>query len=297
MTKHLYIDYSHTCFRVLFAIRAQLGKIDDIQILRHVILKNIFHLIEKFNPTDVVIACDNQKSWRKKLYEGYKGQRKEQREKDDFDWDEFFKFINELTEELKLNFPFKVLNIPFLEADDIIAYLVRANENVDKVMVTSDGDYVQLLRYPNTEMYDPIKHSIITKKPHEADYALQIKILIGDKSDNIPAVQPRLGIKTAEKLIESGEIDKRMEEELFKKNYEFNSKLVDLTKTPKALTQLLETQIAEYSLAGTSNIFNYFVDKGLRDFLARSNDICNMLKPIAVKKAVSVNSEVLFSQD
>lgn len=295
MSKHLYIDYSHTCFRVLYAIRAQLGKIDNIEILRHVILKNIFHLVEKFNPTDVYIACDNPKSWRKKFYAAYKGKRKEQREKDDFDWDAFFTFIRTLADEMRLNFPFRVIDSAYLEADDIVAYLVRANSSAEKIMVTSDGDYVQLLKYENTQLYDPIKHEITTKKPHEADYALQIKILIGDKSDNIPAIKPRLGIKTAEKLIESGELEKLLAEPDMQKNYNFNEKLVDLTKTPRDLIEILEKNLAEYELSGTANIFNYFVEKGLRDFLARTNDIGNMLKPIAAgDKAKSANSQILF---
>jgi len=280
MSKHLYIDFSHTCYRVLYAVRKELGKIENMELLRHVILKNIFHLVEKFSPTDVYVACDAAKNWRKKLYAGYKEKRREAREKDDFDWNAFFNFVEVFTEELKLNFPFRVISSPYLEADDIIAYLVRKNVDSEKIMVTSDGDYHQLLKYPNTSIYNPITHETKVMKIHEAENALLIKILIGDKSDNITAIKPRFGIKTAEKAIESGEITQLLENEEIKKIYDFNEKLIDLTKTPKDLLDILETRLAEYQVAGTNTIFNYFVEKGLRDFLARTNDINNMLKNI-----------------
>lgn len=295
MSKHLYIDYSHLCYRVLYSVKSEFnGKIDNIEILRHVILKNLFHLIEKFNPTDVYVACDSKKNWRKKFYDGYKSGRKESRDKQDFDWHAFFTFITDLTQEIKNNFPFIVLDVPFLEADDIIAYLVRKNTDKDKVIVTSDGDYVQLLKYENTIMYDPIKRIIIQKKPHEADYALQIKILIGDKSDSVPACEPRLGIKTAEKLLDSGEIDEKMKIPLFKENFVRNTKLVDLTKTPRELIDRLEKQISEYKVSSSANIFNYFVEKGLRDLLSRTNEINNFLKIINSKEEKSTDSEILF---
>jgi len=271
-------------------------KIDNMEILRHVILKNIFHLIEKYSPTDVYVACDSRKNWRNKFYEGYKSNRKEAREKRDVDWDAFFTLMNNLTTELQTHFPFIVVNSDFLEADDIIAYLVRKNSNsqCEKIMVTSDGDYVQLLKYENTILYDPLKKIEIRKKPYEAEHALQIKILMGDKGDSVPACEPRLGIKTAEKLIESGEVAEKMKNELFKTNYERNCKLVDLTRTPRVLIERLEEQLGSYKVSGCNNIFNYFVEKGLRDLMSRTNDISNMLKNINAAKKELTNTEILF---
>lgn len=294
---HLYIDYSHICFRVLFSLRSELGKIDNIEIIRHVILKNVFHLIDKFNPTFVVVACDHGKSWRKKFYEGYKSARREKRDKDDgFNWKEFYEFISNLAVEMRENFPFTVLSVPYLEADDIIAYMVRANPNVNKVMVTSDSDYVQLLKYENTKLYDPIKKLMINKLPYEAELALTTKILMGDKSDSISSIEPRLGPKTAMKMIDSGELDKRLLEEKFKEKYELNSKLIDLTRTPRDLINILEKQLSDYVLAKPSGIFQYFVEKGLRDFLSKTNEIVAMVQPLTKsKETMLADSQVLFS--
>jgi 5'-3' exonuclease len=64
---------------------------------------------------------------------------------------------------------------------------------------------------------------------------LRIKILMGDKSDNIPPVMQRMGTKTAEKLSELPEDELRRQLDN-KKNgdltaweqYEINRKLIDL---------------------------------------------------------------------
>ncbi len=281
MLTNLYIDYSHLCYRTLFAVQNDIKEV-GYGIMRHSILKNVLYSINKFSPDKVYICCDSKKNWRKKYYEPYKGQRAEAKEKQDVDWNKFYETINEVSSGFKIAFPFHVINVPYLEADDIIAAMIRKNvSNEEHIVITSDGDYKQLLQYKNTKIYCAMKRQfMISINPF---HDLEIKILMGDKSDNIPAIAPKIGIKTAEKLAE-GEaaykeqnLEKLMENSVIKANYDRNKKLIDLSKTPSDLIKLLDAELQGYQLASTKGIFQYFIDNGMRDMLSKIEDITRSL--------------------
>lgn len=259
-------------------------------IVRHIILKNIFFFTKKYQPDKVFICCDTGKSWRKKFYDAYKGQRKAQRDKDELDYAKFFEMMETLKNEMKEYFPFVVVDINHLEADDIIGVLMTRNPEIEKVMVTADADYHQLMRYPNVIMYDPFKSKEIKMTKAEAELALEKKILMGDKSDNIPAVRPRTGEKTAIKLIESGEVDLLLAgDEDFREKYEFNKKLVDLSKTPKQLIERLDEYLDEYEMSDGGLLMNYFKERKLKTFLYDISDIRKFMNNL-VEEGVMVNS-------
>jgi 5'-3' exonuclease len=67
---------------------------------------------------------------------------------------------------------------------------------------------------------------------------LQMKIIMGDSSDNIPSVFPKCGPKTAQKCIDDPAfLLKKMTEkpEEYQKQYELNQLLVDFSKIPQEL--------------------------------------------------------------
>ena len=76
-------------------------------------------------------------------------------------------------------------------------------DSVDTVIVTSDKDYVQLMQYDNVRLFDPVKREFIEEEDPKRQ--LDIKILTGDKSDNIPNVKPLVGEKTAMKVLDDEE--------------------------------------------------------------------------------------------
>lgn len=286
---NVYIDFSLLAHRTLFTMLKSIKQF-GYDIIRHVMIKSIIADARKFNADRVYVCFDMGKSWRKEYSSLYKAQRKENREKQsvssggDVNWEEFYRIINEMFVELKENFPFYVFGIQKLEADDIIAYLVEhADPDDRKVMITSDRDYVQLLQYPNTELYDPIRKKMIESKNPFHD--LQVKIMIGDKSDNIPAIRPRLGEKTAEKLIDSGEIDLLLQEKMsdgktpseIAQNYARNKKLIDLSKVPKTLVRLIEEEVENYELGNSKGLLKYFVTKKLNQLMG---DIDNIRKTL-----------------
>jgi len=93
-------------------------------LIRHQILNNIRSYRNRFKDEygEIVIATD-ARSWRKEYYPEYKANRAKGRDKDDKDWDEIFRIITMIREEITENFPYKVIHIEGCEADDIIGQL------------------------------------------------------------------------------------------------------------------------------------------------------------------------------
>jgi 5'-3' exonuclease len=198
------------CYRSFFACRRD---IEDVGwgYFKHVMYNSIFSFCHRFEPDQVIVAADSKQNWRRQVYPEYKRNRKERRDaQDDVDWEGLYNAMDELLKEMKVYFPFMVLRIQYMEADDIIGAYVRSHPDEKCTAITSDGDYLQLLRYKNVQVFDPMKNKFM--KTDDPLKALKVKILHGDTGDNIPniikrqmkdpAVKKRLGEKTAEKYVE-----------------------------------------------------------------------------------------------
>jgi len=238
--KTLFVDCSHMLIRCLFSQKELIGNPNpDFSLHKHLFLSTLIANIKKFEPEEVVIAIDDKNNWRKHIYPEYKANRKEKRDKDLFPWDLYYAYVDVFLAEVKEIFPFKMIQIPYAEADDVIAILAR-NSPEKSVVITSDGDYIQLLKEHRIRIWDPIKAQYM----EDADPAktLHIKILAGDSGDNVPNVKPKLGPKTAEKLIAGGELDKYLAENNLTANYERNKTLVDWDYIPDVVKKrILET--------------------------------------------------------
>lgn len=294
--KTLLIDFSLLAHANLFTVKQQLA-IGGYQLLKHVLIKAVLKNVNEFKPDRVYICFDGGSSWRKHISDAYKAQRKEARDKQDvtsggdINWTEFYRIIDELYTDFKTNFPFYAIKINSIEADDIIAYIVRTSPQDDeKVIVTRDGDYVQLLQYPNTKVYDPIKHSWMESANPIHD--LQVKICMGDKSDNILAIRPRMGAATAEKFVESGELDKLLTEaeddiQKFGKPrseeaaaYFRNQKLIDLSKAPSTIVNQIKTEVEGSKLGNPALLLKYFVTNGLRELVEDISKVRNTMSKL-----------------
>ena len=98
-----------------------------------------------------------------------------------------------------------------LEADDCIAITTREvlkkYPDAEIYIVTSDMDYLQLLS-DNVHIYN-LKYKLLTDSKtafHDPKKNLFCKIVMGDKSDNIPGIFSKCGIKTAEKYFDDREL-------------------------------------------------------------------------------------------
>jgi len=184
--------------------------------------------------------CKREEIWRIKHFPEYKANRVNE----DFMVGPFFKMVYE--ENLFQQGGAKaILKHPNLEADDCIALSVKYllnkySINCQIYIITSDFDYLQL-KAPNVNIFNLAYKNIAENKRStgKPNIDLQIKIIMGDSSDNIPSVFPKCGIKTAQKYIDNHELfqKKLHENSKYIKQYELNQLLVDFTNIPQDLQE------------------------------------------------------------
>ena len=195
------VDFNHLAMRVLFT-SIQLAKpkkvkgkyiTDDFKnIFVHQIINNIQYFIKDFRDFGEVVICLEGSSWRKDFYPLYKANRSSYREDSDVNFEEVYSILNEISDSLKSYFGIKVISYSKAEGDDIIAVLAKiSSENKKKtVIISSDKDFKQLLRYPFVSIYDPLKREYRARPNsiEEIDTELEEHIIKGDAIDNIPSI-------------------------------------------------------------------------------------------------------------
>jgi 5'-3' exonuclease len=178
--------------------------------------------------------CKRENIWRMELFPKYKSNR----DQVGFMGGPFFKMAYE--EELfQKGGAQAILKHPKLEADDCIAlsvkHLVNKYPDCQIYIITSDRDYLQLAS-SNVHLFN-LAFKNIAEKSSSAKDDLEIKIIMGDTSDNIPAVFPKCGLKTAQKCIEDPEFFKKKMagNPDYYAQYELNKQLVDFNEIPDQL--------------------------------------------------------------
>lgn len=253
------------------------------ELIRHMVLNTIRSLRTKFASKygELVIAADDKKYWRREVFQHYKANRKADREKSNIDWNSIFNTLNDIREELKEYFPYRVIRVEGAEADDVIATLVFKygvwlnNEDTEKILILSgDKDFIQLQIYSNVEQFDMIRKRAI-KHDDPATY-IKEHVIKGDRGDGIP------NILSPDDCLVRGERQSKMTEQRMahylntpideysekdKRNYYRNQQLIDLSQSPKALQ---ETIVAEYEAQANktrNKMFNYFVKHKLKNLM------------------------------
>ncbi|ATD55448.1 DNA polymerase I [Clostridium chauvoei] len=166
----------------------------------------LFKMKDEIKPDYIVAAFDKKgPTFRHKEYEEYKAGRKKMPP----ELAEQFPLIKELLGLLAIN----VYEIDGFEADDIIGSLAKYAEKngIEVYVVTGDKDALQLASHninvvitkkgvTETAIYD--EKTFIEEFNVTPTQFIDVKGLMGDKSDNIPGV-PGVGEKTAYKLIQT----------------------------------------------------------------------------------------------
>ena len=176
--------------------------------------------------------CPQNQIWRNKLISNYKYNR------EITDVGEFFKltFDNNL---FKLGGIALELEYPSLEADDCIAltskYLHEKFPSANIFIITSDHDYLQLNK-ERIHLLD-LKYNYLNQSKtsfNDPKKDLFVKIVSGDKSDNIPSIIPNCGIKTAVKYYENPLLFKKLlsENKSAKDQFEINRQIIDFEYIP-----------------------------------------------------------------
>lgn len=194
-------DYSALCIGGMseFAEDMKNGdpkKITDL--LRHVVLSTILKYKKYYGKKygDLVITCDRPEYWRKLEFPHYKHSRKAAREESGIDWKLVFQLMNQFREELEQVFPYKVMHVENCEADDVIAVIVKylrkeitvglMAEPEPTIIVSADGDFLQLHKFENIDQYSPILGKLVKTTQLQVKEKLEEKFLKGDGGDGIP---------------------------------------------------------------------------------------------------------------
>ena len=211
---YILVDTANTFFRARHAVKGDL----DIKIgmSLHVTLNSVKKAWKDFNGSHVIFFLEGR-SWRKDYYAPYKRQRSDARaahtekeaEEERVFWETFDEFKNFVTEKTNCT----VLQHPRLEADDLIAGWVQMHPNDDHVIISTDGDFAQLIA-SNVKQYNGVSEVTTThegyfdakgkrvkdKKTGEEkpapnpQWLLFEKCMRGDTSDNIFSAFP--GVRT-----------------------------------------------------------------------------------------------------
>ncbi|KOA20157.1 DNA polymerase I [Clostridium homopropionicum DSM 5847] len=178
-------------------------------------IKMLLKMREELKPDYIVTAFDKKApTFRHEKYENYKAGREKMPE----ELRGQFSILKEFLQMLAIN----IFEIDGFEADDIIGTLSKYAEekDIEVYIVTGDRDALQLATdnvkvvinkkgMSEKEIYD--RNRMIQEFGVTPTEFIDVKGLMGDKSDNIPGV-PGVGSKTAYKLIaEYGSIENLLE--------------------------------------------------------------------------------------
>ena len=250
-----------------------------IESVRKSIVRVIGRIAKKFSSYGEVVLCyDDKNYWRREGFPFYKKNRKQEREASKYNWDEVFSVLNTIRDELKDNFPYRVVQVQGAEADDVIASLCiyedKKEESEPMLILSADKDFIQLHRYEFVKQYDPIRNRWITSD-NPVMY-LQEHIIRGDRSDGIP------NILTCDDAIVTGKTQKKMSKEKLAnlasmdpdeftnfirlRNWKRNSELIDFRRIPEPVVERILTSFHHTNPKTSVNV-NYFIDYNLQDIL------------------------------
>ena len=257
----------------------QIGNHTNIEIepnlIRHMVLNSLRSYRSKYKDKygELVICCDNRHYWRKEVYPYYKASRKKSREASEIDWTKVFETLNVIRDEIRENFPYKVIDVAGAEADDVIGTLARKYHGYEKVLVLSgDKDFMQLQRYPNVDQFSPIMKRWL-RHDNPLEY-LREHIIKGDRGDGIPNFLSNDDVfvsggrqrPVSKKKLETW-LDSEPEQfcdETMLRNYKRNEELIDLTKTPQKIVEDILETFENYDVPPRSGLLNYFVKNKMK---------------------------------
>lgn len=235
----------------------------------------MFKTLEDVKPDYLAIAFDlKAPTHRHKLYNQYKATRKG--------------MPNELADQMPIlkdvlrAMNIKIVELEGYEADDILGTLAKWGESkgLDVTALTGDRDYFQLasknitIKIPRTKMgktetEDFDEEKIVETYGIEPTKLIEVKGLMGDKSDNIPGV-PGIGEKTAIELVKKYENIENLYSKLESNTDDIKGKLRENLVNNKDLAILSKT-------LGTIDI-NSPVDKNLENIKLQEWDNSKVLE-------------------
>ena len=236
---YLLFDSANTFFRARHVVRG-----DDISVKTglalHICMNSVKKCWERFK-ADHVIFCFEGRSWRKDFYAPYKQNRKESRdaltpaeqEADKIFWETFDEFKNFVTDKTNCT----VLQHGQLEADDLIAGWTQAHPDDKHIIVSSDSDFYQLIN-ENISQYNGITDTHITDKGSSDNVFSAFPKVRKTKLQEAFNDRHNQGF-TWNNMMLSRWLDHHGKEKIVKDEYNTNQQLIDLTKQPDHIKEII----------------------------------------------------------
>lgn len=259
------------------------GKVDLLDFYRKSILNSVKYYKKRFRQYgNVVLTCDGKEYWRKDVFPHYKANRKKNREESKLPWNEIHDVIHQLRAEITGVMPFHVLYDNKAEADDIMGILVEhvinqrpiqmgLEEGYEKtILVSSDKDISQLLKYPHIEQFSPNHQKFIKLETSPKEYLRRL-ILTGDSGDGVcnvfsPADSLVNGVrqKAAKETKMAPFLDAKnmldaTDDPTIKKRIMENTQLISFAGIPSSLTKRIVEQYDSQRKGTKMDAYAYFV--------------------------------------
>lgn len=191
-------------------------------------------LCKKWKTSQVIFCCDcsRENIWRNEHTGAYKQTRVTNPTFNGNIFVKFFEYIERCGK-------YPLVMIERLEADDVV-YLMKgalqtAGYTGSIIVITNDNDYLQLLD-TQTRLFNmnPKKNDLSERSCGDPRMDLRIKMIMGDKVDNIPAMHGGIGPKIAKKLAQLDEpaFEKYLQQKNCKEAFLRNKKVIDFSEIP-----------------------------------------------------------------
>ena len=227
---------------------------------------------------ELVICQDSSNSWRKKFFSNYKANRSKSHAESDYNWDEIYRILNIVRDEVRDNFPYKNMRVENCEADDIIAILVKNYTHSEKIVIVSnDKDFQQLQIYPGVKQYSTMRKEFL-----ECNYPrsfLAEHIMRGDSGDGIPNIlsdddvfindEKRQNRLTSKKMEDMIRVAPNFTEDKLLRNWERNSTLIDFVNIPTEIeTRILDEYAKPTVVSDRSKVLPYMINNKLKNLIS-----------------------------
>ena len=281
------IDTANTFFRARHVASRNSTPEEKIGMALHLTLASVNQAVKRYS-IDHCVFCLEGRSFRKDLYAPYKRNRvvdamsitEEEAEESKLFWDTYEKFTTFIKEKTNVT----VLRHERAEADDMIARFIHLHPSDNHWIISTDGDYAQLIS-ENVSQYNGVTNELITLKGYfkesgkpvidkktkepklleDPEYGLFKKIIRGDSGDNVFSAFPgcrEKGTKNKVGILEAFEDRHKMgfaynnfmlqrytdhegNEVRVKDAFERNKTLIDLKAQPQEIKDAVDQRIRE----------------------------------------------------
>ena len=285
------VDFNQVMIATISAGSSVFGSELNPDMIRHMFLSSIVGYKKKFGAKygEIIVCCDGPGSWRKEFFPYYKAKRAQGRADSPLDWEMIFATLTSMYTEIDEFFPYKIVRVDRAEGDDVVAILAKylqTNEltykgleeaKQDIIVISSDGDFIQLQEYGNVEQWSPMFKKLV-REANPRLYRFN-KIIGGDAGDGVPNVFSDDDIFVSEpKRRQTPATEKRIAPILeaalagtkipveHERNYDRNKTCIDLMECiPKDIEDAIIECYKNAKVSPRSELLSYFMKFRLKN--------------------------------